>query len=164
MMRRGDGRVQAIARFPIVTGHTLNERPLMLPQDFEGDIQIVVIAFERWQYRLMAEWQMRLQPLARDRVKLYELAVMRPSYSLMRKFIADRMRDGITDVAARAGMITLYTDLTSFTDALHIPNTVSTHVVLLDGDGIVRWQAHGQYTPQRHADLASAMTALPALV
>jgi hypothetical protein len=136
MMRRGDGRVQAIARFPIVTGHTLNERPLML----------------------------RLQPLACDRVKLYELAVMRPSYSLMRKFIADRMRDGITDVAARAGMITIYTDLTSYTDALHIPNTASTHAALLDRDGIVRWQAHGQYTPQRHADLASAMTALPALV
>lgn len=153
--------MEEIARFPIVTGHTLNERPVTLPQDFEGSAQIVIIAFERWQYRLMAEWEARLQPLARDGIRLYQLAVMRPSYGLMRKFIGDMMRSRIANVASRASMVAVYTDLSAFSAALGISGTALPHVVLLNGDGVVRWQAHGPYTPRHHADLVAALVDLP---
>ncbi len=148
--------------FPTVTGSNLSERRYTLPQDFEGELNLTLIAFQREQQALIDTWLPLAQRLAaaHDRFRYYELPTISRAYSLMSFVIDGGMRAGIPDPVARATTITLYIDKKPFRQALDLPHEDTVYALLLDQTGKVVWRAAGACTGQLSADLEQTVARL----
>ncbi len=132
--------------FPPVQGRNLEGRVFHLPQDFEGEFNVVIVAFERWHQTLVDTWAEWLEALMADHatLRMYELPVISHRYRLMRPMIDGGMAAGITERVVRERTLTVYTDKTHFIHALGLDSHTIT-VLLLDRHGRVLWRGHGGY-------------------
>jgi hypothetical protein len=146
-------------RFPVVTSANLSRRGFTLPADFEGDVNVLLIAFQRWHQRAVDTWIPFVRQLeqAHDDVRYYELPVIQRMNVLGRTFINEGMRAGIPDPVARARTITLYVDKPAFRQALELPHEEDIYVLLVDREGKVLWRAEGAFTPENGESLAAAL-------
>jgi hypothetical protein len=146
----GDGPLPSsdTVRFPAVRGANLSFEEYQLPADFEGELNFVMVAFERWHQRLVNTWL----PLARELdaehagLAYYELPVVPDRGERARTYLDNVMRAGIQDPKARATTITLYTDVGRFVETLDLGTARNVHVMLVDRQGTVLWRASGERT------------------
>jgi hypothetical protein len=137
-------------RFPQVTSENLARETFHLPADFEGDLNLCLIAFQRWHQPLINSWV----PLARQleethpAFRYYEFPVIRRLNPLFRSFIDQGMRTAIPEPVARHKTITLYTDKAAFKQALDIDDEEDIRLRLVDREGIVHWHAAGAVTKE----------------
>ena len=131
--------------FPNTTGKNLNGRVFHLPNDFEGEINLVIIAFQRWHQRLVDTWLPLADSLAKEvpELAVYELPTLRRMSGISRWFINRGMRSGIPDEKARHRTITLYIDKEPFRKALKIPDEATIYTILVDRKGRLYWRAQG---------------------
>ncbi len=134
-----------LGRFPKIEGTNLEGRRFVLPGDFEGSLNVVMVAFKREQQRDVDTWLPFLKTVAAARpdVRVYEIPTLGRRYRIMRSFIDGGMRSGIPDKAVREATITLYIDKTPFRDALKIGTEDRIQVFLIDRQGRVHWHAEG---------------------
>lgn len=150
-------------RFPTVRGSNLQREKLTLPQDLQGEQNLVLIAFQQWHQRQVDTWI----PFARELearhpgLRYYELPTIASRNVLAQTFINEGMRAGIRDAVARERTITLYLDKRAFRQALQLPGEEDISVLLLDRQGQVLWRAEGAFTPEAGASLAAAVRGLP---
>jgi hypothetical protein len=148
-------------RFPAVRGSSLSGRRYTLPQDIEGEIALVMIAFQQVHQFDVNTWL----PVARDlsqqyeALAYYELPTIDRLNPAARTFIDGGMRAGIPDPVARATTITLYLDKPAFRQALEIPDEESIVVMLIDRRGEVLWRVSGPATPEAIEALQQAAKA-----
>jgi hypothetical protein len=145
--------------FPAVQGSSLSGRQFSLPADFEGDVNLVLIAFQRWQQDLIDTWLPTARRLAQanDTFRYYELPTISRLNFLMRAFIDNGMRSGIPDPTARATTITLYLDKLKFRQALELPQEETIYVMLVDRQGQILWHAEGDFTAEKGQELEQAV-------
>ena len=123
MRTHSHARTHSYAQFPTVTGSNLQRQKLTLPQDFQGDRNLVFIAFQQWQQSQDDTWI----PFARQledthsELRYYELPTIEHRNALARTFINEGLRAGIPDRVARERTITLYLDKVAFRQALQLP-------------------------------------------
>lgn len=136
------------AIFPRATGSNLEGREFDLPGDFEGRLNMVMVAFKREQQADVDTWLSLAKTLAARHPGLsyYELPVIYRTNALVRWFIDGGMRRGIPDPAARRSTVTLYLDKEEFRSALGIPHEDAIHVFLILPGGRVIWRAEGVLT------------------
>jgi hypothetical protein len=146
-------------QLPAVSGSNLQRERLNLPEDLEGQRNLVLIAFQQWHQRQVDTWI----PFARQMeetypaVRYYELPTIQRLNALARTFINEGMRAGIPDPVARERTITLYVDKGAFRAALDLPDEDNIYVLLLDRQGRVLWRAEGAFTPDKGESLAEAL-------
>jgi hypothetical protein len=143
------------ATFPDLTASNLAGRGMHLPSDFEGDVNLVLIAFQRNQQADIDTW---LEPGRRlsaefPRLACYELPVISKMNPLFRRFIADGMRSGIPDPKARASTITLHLEKPRFRASLDLLSEDRVYALLVDRKGIVHWRADGRCTDAAEKEL-----------
>jgi hypothetical protein len=148
-------------RFPTVTGKNLERQKLTLPEGFQGDWNLVFIAFQQWQQRQVDSWIPFAKQLeaSYSRMRYYELPTIQTRNRLARTFINEGMRAGIPDPVARERTITLYLDKNSFRQALHLPHEDEIYVLLLDSEGQVQWQVEGVFNQEKGESLRAAVEA-----
>jgi hypothetical protein len=145
--------------FPTVTGSNLQRQTLELPQDLQGELNLVLIAFQQWQQTQVDTWI----PFARELegshsgLRYYELPTIQRLNILARTFINEGMRAGIPDPVARERTITLYVDKETFRESLQLPREDSIYVLLLDRQGQVLWRAEGAFTADKGDSLAAVV-------
>ena len=145
-------------QFPRVSGSNLQRQKVELPQDFEGEQNLVLIAFQQWQQTQVDTWL----PFARQledshpTVRYYELPTIRQLNPLARTFINEGMRAGIPDPVARERTITLYVDKGAFREVLQLSSEQEIQVMLVDRQGKVSWRESGVFTPEKGESLAAA--------
>ena len=146
-------------RFPEVTSTNLSRRRFTLPGDFEGDLNVVLIAFQQWHQQLVDTWIPFAGKLEEEYegVRYYELPVIQRLNVLARTFIDGGMRAGIPDPQARARTITLYVDKVAFRSALELPGEDGIYVLLVDRQGRVLWRSQGPFTPEKGQSLDAAI-------
>ena len=155
-----------LGRFPRVEGESLTGTRLVLPGDFAGTMNVVLVAFARDQQRDVDGWMPFLTAVraARGDVRVHELPTLGRRYRPMRSFIDGGMRRGIPDPAVRAATVTLYIDKTPFRRALGLGGEDDIYVLLVDRDGRVHWRAAGRFDAAKGAELdARARASLGAL-
>jgi hypothetical protein len=137
--------------FPTVTGSNLQRNKLVLPDDFSGSLNIVLVAFQQWQQSKIDTWLPFVEQLEQRYagVRYYELPVIRRMNLLSRTFINEGMRAGIPNPKARERTITLYLDKVAFRQALGMPHEQDIYVLLLDQQGNVLWKTEGGFTPEK---------------
>ena len=147
------------SRFPAVTGRSLAGRTFHLPGDFEGERNVVLVAFKRHQQDDVDTWTPHLRPLAAEDpgLRIYKLPTLGRRYLLMRGIIDGGMRGGIPDSAARAATITLYINKSPFRRALAVPDEDRIHVLLVDRAGTILWRAAGPWSAEVEAGLRKSL-------
>ena len=142
-------------QFPKVSGSNLDRQRLDLPGDFAGQINLLLIAFQRWQQAEVDTWIPAVRELeARyEGVRHYELPVIERLNSLARVFINEGMRAGIPDPLSRARTVTLYLDKSAFRQALDMPDEEHIYVLALDREGQVLWRERASYSEPKGAAL-----------
>jgi len=147
--------------FPEVRGSNLEGREFTFPADFEGDLNLVFIAFQREQQALVDTWLPSAKDLAGRHAGLryYELPTIYEANSVVRWFINNGMRRGIPDRTARETTITLYLDKETFRGALNLPHEETIYVLLVDAEGRVVWRTDGAHTSEKELEMERVVTA-----
>lgn len=146
-------------QFPRVEGTNLEGRRFSLPTDFEGDVNVVLVAFRREQQADVDTWL----PFVRDAaarhrdLRVYELPTLHSGYRMVRPFIDGGMARGIPERATREATITLYIDKAPFKAALAIAAEDHITALLVTRDGRVLWRTDGRFTPATSAALSTLL-------
>jgi hypothetical protein len=145
--------------FPRVRSANLERRSFILPEDFEGEHNLILIAFTREQQVEIDTWIPAARRLARDRTgfRYYELPTISRSIPFARLWLDGAMRAGIPDRAARESTITLYVDKRAFRAALKLPSEDTIYALLVDRAGHVLWRAEGVITQEKERALQRAL-------
>jgi hypothetical protein len=145
---------------PEVSGSNLAREKMTFPADFAGEINLVFIAFQRWQQRQVDSWVPLAEELVRTEPGLayYEFPTIQPMNWFSRTFLNEGMRAGIPDPLARARTITLYLNKTAFRRGLDIPHEDDIWAILFDRKGRVLWRTSGAYTPEKGEALTAAIS------
>ena len=144
--------------FPRLSASSLAGKTLRLPEDFAGDRNLLLIAFQREQQQNVDTWlhEMKRFELSPG-FQYYELPTIDRLNPLYRWFINRGMRRGIPDRNARSRTITLYLDKLSFRKALGLPDERRIYAVLVDRSGQVVWRAEGDFDEAKAASLQKAI-------
>ena len=118
-----------------------------LPQDFVGNLNILLIAFKKWHQELVDSWIPMAEQLEAEfpGVYYYELPTIHAMNSLARSFINAGMRAGIPNQKSRQRTITLYLDKSPFRQALDIAGEETITILLVDKGGEVLWRSEGAH-------------------
>ena len=146
-------------QFPVVTASNLLRHKLTLPADFEGELNILLVAFYQWHQQAVDTWIPLVKELeqAHDGVRYYEFPVIQRTNVLAQTFINEGMRAGIPNRMARERTITLYLDKAAFREALGLSHEEDIYVLLVDRQGRVLWRAEGAFTPQKGESLRATL-------
>jgi hypothetical protein len=150
-------RAAAAPRFPPVSGANLEGRHFNLPNDFEGALNVVLVAFQRQQQDDVDTWTPFLRGLAAEHadLRVYELPTLGRRYIPMRWMIDGGMRRGIPDKAVRMTTITLYIDKSPYRRALGLGDESQIYVLLVDRAGTILWRGAGRHSDALAAELAA---------
>lgn len=141
--------------FPLVSGYNLNRQEFEFPRDFEGELNLVIIPFQRYQQGIVDTWIPTAQELEASfpGFVYYELPTIYEMPVLSRTFLNEGMRAGIPDPTARERTITLYLDKQGFKSAIDIPDENDIYLFLVNRDGEILWRTTGEYTPEKADEL-----------
>lgn len=147
--------------FPRLAGRDLDERDVALPAAFDGDVNVVIVAFRRRQQAMVDTWTPWLteRAAADPGLRFYELPTIGVQWRPARRMIDGGMASAIRDEPTRRRTVTVYTDTRRTTDALAIADTGTVTVLLVDAAGAIRWRATGAYRDETGAALADAIDA-----
>jgi hypothetical protein len=147
------------ARFPRVKGSNLEKRTFSLPTDFEGERNLLLVAFERDQQKDVDTWLREMKRFEEldPGFRYYELPTIQRPNAFTRWFIDTGMRRGIPDRKARERTITLYLDKKPFCDALLISDQKKIYQFLVDRNGKVLWRSEGLFDETKGASLRSVL-------
>ncbi len=143
--------LKSTPHFPLVSGFNLDRQEYIFPQDFEGDLNLLIVPFQQYQQQIVNTWI----PFAQEAEATfpgfiyYELPTIHEMPVLSRTFINEGMRAGIPDQTARERTITLYLDKSKFKSALDIPDENDIYLFLVDQNGEVLWRANSAYTQEK---------------
>ena len=136
-------------RFPQVSGSNLEEKDYNIPSDLEGDLNLLIIPFKRWQQSMVDSWSEFLTQITKklDQInfKFYELPTLAKGYDLMSFLINGGMRAGIPDKSVRERTITLYLNKSKFKKSLNIENENTIYLFLIKRTGKILWNASGKF-------------------
>ena len=145
--------------FPLAKGSNLESREFVLPEDFEGDLNLVLIAFQREQQADVDTWLPMAGELEGEYegLRYYELPTIRKVNRAYQWFINNGMRMGIKDPKARERTITLYLDKRSFRGALGLPHEGTIYALLVKPNGEVLWMVQGVSSKAKKMALIQAI-------
>ena len=145
--------------FPSVKASNLEKRVFNLPADFEGERNLLLVAFEREQQKDVDTWLREMKRFEEidPGFHYYELPTIQRPNAFMRWFIDTGMRHGIPDRKARERTITLYLEKKPFLDSLVITDQKKIYAFLVDREGKVMWRSEGVFDETKGASLRSAL-------
>ena len=155
LMQKEEKETVSAVVFPTVKGSNLSGNKFTLPEDFEGELNLVMVAFLREQQALVDTWIMPADSLEKnfDGFVYYEFPTISRLNPVSRWFINQGMRAGIPNPKARARTITLYIDKESFKRELEIPTEQTIYIFLVDRMGRLLWRSDGEYTSAKAMEL-----------
>lgn len=141
--------------FPEITGDNLEGETFTFPQDFAGDLNLVLIAFSQGQQTQVDTWLAYAEGFALEGelLSIYEIPVLGSSYRLLRSVIDGGMRSGISDPVARARTITFYGNKPALMEALALETDRTIQALLVKQSGEVVWRAQGEVAETSVASL-----------
>ncbi|MFM8319800.1 MAG: hypothetical protein ACKOC5_02710 [Chloroflexota bacterium] len=146
-------------RFPSVSGYNLQRRRIDLPGGLQGQVNLLIVPFQRWQQDLVDTWIPLLTELEQlfPGLAYYELPTIYRMNLLSRTLLNEGMRAGIPNQKARDRTITLYLDTAEFRRSLVIESEATITLLLIDRAGQVLWRTTGAYDEGEARRLALAL-------
>jgi hypothetical protein len=145
--------------FPRVIAKNLHRKQLVLPGDFQGQLNILLIPFFQWHQTKVDTWLPFLKSLENNlpNIRYYELPTIQSKNVIAQTFINEGMRAGIPDQVARDRTITLFLDKNDFCRSLEITSEEDITIILVDRTGQVFWRNMGGFSSEKGESLVSAI-------
>lgn len=156
-------RDDACLQLPMVTGTNLSGESLTFPTVFAGDLNLVVMPFDREQQMRAIEFVPLFQELAAqsDSVAYYSIAALPDLSAPIRLLVSGGMQAAVNDPAIRAVTALLYLEnQAAFIEALAVPDVSTIQVFIFNQAGEVLWQTSGDYDESLAADLREKLAVL----
>ena len=95
--------LEELMRFPEITGSNLLRRKVTLPDDLQGELKILFIAFQQWHQAMVNSWIPSARQFEQSipEMKFYEIPVIYKMNFLSQTFINEGMRAGIPNQTTR---------------------------------------------------------------
>lgn len=147
--------------FPKVDGKNLEGKSFHLPKDFEGELNLAFLAFQRAQQLVVNTWLPTADILEKihPELRYYELPTISRLNVVSRWFINAGMRSGIKDPKSRKKTVTLYLDKRAFREALGMEDEDNIYILLMDREGTVRWRSEGPCDAEKAKNLSDFIRA-----
>lgn len=135
------------AIFPDVKAQNMEGKIVSLPAELPGELNLVLITFERDHQREANGWLEAAPELFKGSpgIGCFEVATLGKDYKMARFLIDRGIRSNIADREQRARTVTLYIDKIPFEQSLQIKSEERTSVLLVDRKGKVLWREQGIY-------------------
>jgi ATP10 protein len=152
-----------LVSFPTVQAQTLSKRCVIFPDETEGRVGLIFVAFEQGAQRQIDSW---VSPLIGDYldspdVAYYEIPMISGAYRPVGRLIDSGMRGGVPrNLHDRTA--TYYGDRGAFFDALKITDKSAAHLFVLDREGRITYRTQGFSTPAEVDEVRSAIVAASA--
>ena len=145
--------------FPGVRARNLEGLDVELPGGFAGERNVVAIAFQRTQQRLVDSWVPWFEEHADadPGLRFYEVPTIGRMWAPVRNFIDGGMASAIRVPEILQRTFTVYGDVNRITRPLGIEDRSTITVVLVDGAGQVRWRGSGGFTAALADELGSVL-------
>jgi hypothetical protein len=147
--------------FPTVEARNLQGLGVTLPAAFDGDRNVVVVAFKRDHQALVDSWVpwLEAQAAVDAGLRFYEIPTIGRIWAPARNMIDGGMARAIKEPVILQRTLTVYGDLNRLTRPLAITDTSTIAVFLVDGDGTVVWSGAGPFTDASASALSDALHA-----
>jgi len=141
--------------FPNVSGSNLLRKKMTLPQDFQGELNLLFIPFERWHQAEVDSWIALAEDLEKEYEGLvyYELPTLPNSGTLYKFLLNEGMRAGIPNPKTREHTITLYLNKADFRAALNLSDEDHIYILVVDRQGKEFFRARGPYSREGEAGM-----------
>ncbi|MEM9925069.1 MAG: hypothetical protein AAF915_15180 [Cyanobacteria bacterium P01_D01_bin.50] len=148
--------------FPEVGGRNINEEQYSLPGGFEGEYNLVLMAFTQRHQLSVNTWLDEVKSLEKKypQLRVYELPTLPNFPQWQQQQLDNWMSAGISDAVARERTITLYTDVDAMKEALNFNNTSKIRLFLVDRNGKVYWEGEGAYSKEQFKELSEVVSSL----
>lgn len=142
--------------FPTVTADDLNGQSVTLPADLPGDPTVMFIANKMNQQQAIDGWVQALGLNASQGPEFVEIPVVGVGTRLIKGFLDNGMRSGITDPAMRARTITLYESPDFVNTPLGFSGRDTIRVLVVRQSGEVLFATSGPVTANTAAQVRAA--------
>jgi hypothetical protein len=151
--------------FPELPTRDLEGAERGLPADLEGERNVVILAFQRGQQRLVDSWVPWLETRALDDpgLRFYEVPTIGTGWRPVRAVIDGGMASAIRDRAVRRRTLTAYVPIGPVTAALGITDTSDIWLFLVGHDGDIAWRGRGGFSEETADGLVAALRDAAAL-
>ena len=151
----------ASVTFPTVEARNLQGLGVTLPSAFDGDRNIVVVAFKRDHQALVDSWVpwLEAQAAVDPGLRFYEVPTIGRIWAPVRTMIDGGMARAIKEPVVLQRTLTVYGDLARLTRPLAITDTSTIAVFLVDADGTVVWSGAGPFSDISSAALGDVLHA-----
>lgn len=145
--------------FPTLSARNLEGLDVTVPDTFEGERNIVLVAFDRQHQELVDSWISWLEEHAAGDpgLRFYELPTIGRIWAPIRNFIDGGMAAAIREPVVLRRTLTIYGDVTKLTAPLGIKDRSTIALFLVDRAHTVRWAGRGQFNPDTAEDLERAL-------
>jgi hypothetical protein len=142
------------AAIPASRGTTLTGIPVALPDAVKGKVGVLVVGFTKDSKAAMRAWGKRLAAdyPATGGVVFYEVPVLASAPSLARVTIEEEMKMSMP-AAERAHFLPLTQNEAGWLAVTHYVKGDDAYVLLIGGDGVVRWQTQAAVSDANYAEL-----------
>lgn len=147
--------------FPRLLARNLEGLEVELPGAFDGDLNVVAIAFRREHQDLVDSWVpwFEQQAVAHPGLRFFEVPTIGRIWAPMRNFIDGAMASAIREPVILRRTLTVYGDVSRVTTPLGIDDRSTIAVVLVDRSGRVLWLGRGGFSGPLAHDLETAIAA-----
>ncbi|MFX1512956.1 MAG: hypothetical protein ACFFCQ_10245 [Promethearchaeota archaeon] len=137
--------------FPIVEGSNLEGRRFTLPEDLEGQLNIVFIPVKRYQQLIVEGWIPFIEKLTNiyPKLEFYEVSSLAKGYMLTRFLIDGGMRVGFPSKKARERTIILHVSNNDIKENLEIRDENTIYLFLLTENGKIIFREEGAITSEK---------------
>ena len=150
-------------QFPTISGDNLLGQAVTYPADFDGDIVLAVVPFDRDQQVVANTWLPFVQGIADEHTEFayYNIPVFPDIESAFRVLARTGLILLIQDEHLREITSTVFLDnRDEFLSALAIPTVEEVQILLMARDGVVLWRETGEFTDAKGEALLAVVEEL----
>jgi len=162
----GESRAGAVgadtsAQIPEVRGTSFTDQPVNLPKDLHGKVGVLVVGFTQSSRDAVTAWGKRLAVDYYDTpaVAYYELPVLAGVPRFMRGLVMGKIKSSVSD-RGKPHFVPILENEAAWRALTQYKNGDDAYIVVVDGQGMVRWQAHDAFTEGSYAVMKAKVEGL----
>lgn len=150
-------------RIPAVHANSFSNEMVTLPEGLKGKVGVLVLGFSRGSREGTTVWGKRLSADYRESpaVLYYEMPVLAAVPKMIRGFVINQIRSSVPE-QERPRFVVLLEDETAWQTLVGYKNADDAYIVVVDDQGVVRWQTHGAATDAAYGAMKQQVEALRA--
>jgi hypothetical protein len=148
---------------PDVRGTSFSNEAVNLPEALKGKVGVLVLGFSKSSGELSKGWGERLSATYRgsQEVMYFQMPVLESVPKLIRGMVVKSIKSGVPE-SEQSHFIPMFSDEPAWKKIVRYANADDAYVLVVDGDGRVRWQTSGKVSDAGFVMLKEQVAALQA--